>query len=175
MTLQNFGVTSPTTEITKQVMTVSRPEVSFEPIVLDIYNSKVKYAGKYTWSDCTLVVRDDASGAVSKLVGEQVQKQFDFYEQSSAVSGIDYKFTTVIEILDGGNGTSTPNVLETFELDGCFLNKVTYQGADYKSSDPMDVTLVISFDNAIQTDASGNPTNGIGISVPRTSGTQATG
>ena len=83
-------------------------------MTLDVYNSRIKYAGKHTWSDLTLTVRDDVSGAVSKLVGEQVQKQFDFFEQASAASGIDYKFTTVIEILDGGNGAFEPTVLEAF-------------------------------------------------------------
>jgi hypothetical protein len=47
------------------------------------------------------------NNSVSKLVGEQVQKQFDFFEQASAASGIDYKFTTRIEMLDGGNGASS--------------------------------------------------------------------
>ena len=175
VTLQNFGVTSPTTEITKQVMTMTRPEVTMETQTIDVYNSQIKYAAKPKWSDVTLVIRDDATGAVSKLVGEQIQKQFDFFEQASAVSGIDYKFTTVIEILDGGNGTSIPTVLETFELDGCFINKAKYADMDYKSSEPVQIDLTISFDNAIQTDGSGNPTTGIGIAVPRTSGTQATG
>lgn len=172
--LQNFGVTSPTTEITKQVMTCTRPEVSFENMVLDVYNSKIKYAGKHTWSDLTLVVRDDVTGAVSKLVGEQVQKQFDFFEQASAASGIDYKFTTVIEILDGGNGAFEPQVLEAFECEGCYLQKVAYQGGDYKTSDPMDITMTISFDNAIQLNASGNPV-GIGQNVGRAVRTLATG
>jgi len=174
VTLQNFGVTSPTTEITKQVMNVTRPEVSFEQITLDVYNSKIKLAGKHSWSDLTLTVRDDVSGAVSKLVGEQVQKQFDFFEQSSAASGIDYKFTTVIEILDGGNGAFEPNVLEAFECEGCYVNKVTYQGGDYTSNDPLDIALTISFDNAIQTNASGNPI-GIGQNVGRSIRTLATG
>ena len=172
--LQNFGVTSPTTEITKQVMTVTRPEVTFDSKVIEVYNSKIKYAGKHTWSDATLVVRDDASGHVSKLVGEQVQKQFDFFEQSSAASGIDYKFSAVIEILDGGNGAFEPTVLESFELDGCFLTKVAYQGGDYTSSDPMDISMTISFDNAIQYNASGNPV-GIGQNVGRAINTLATG
>ncbi len=39
-------------------------------------------------------IRDDASGSVSKLVGEQLQKQMDFLEMASASSGIDYKFLT---------------------------------------------------------------------------------
>lgn len=172
--LQNFGVTSPTTEITKQVMNVTRPEVTFENMTLDVYNSRIKYAGKHTWSDLTLTVRDDVTGAVSKLVGEQVQKQFDFFEQASAASGIDYKFTTVIEILDGGNGAFEPTVLEAFELDGCYLQKVTYQGGDYTSSDPMDIAMTITFDNAIQLNASGNPV-GIGQNVGRAVRTLATG
>ena len=174
VSLLNFGVTSPTTEITKQVMTVTRPEVSFENMTIDVYNSKIKYAGKHSWADVTLVIRDDVSGAVSKLVGEQVQKQFDFFEQASAASGIDYKFTTVIEILDGGNGAFEPNVLEAFELEGCYLQKVVYQGGDYKSSDPMDISLTITYDNAIQTNASGNPI-GIGQNVGRAVRTLATG
>jgi hypothetical protein len=174
VSLQNFGVTSPTTEITKQVMSCTRPEVSFEQIVLDVYNSKIKMAGKHSWADITLTVRDDVSGAVSKLVGEQVQKQFDFFEQASAASGIDYKFTTVVEILDGGNGAFEPTVLETFELEGCYVNKVVYQGGDYKSNDPLDIALTISYDNAIQTNASGNPI-GIGQNVGRTVRTLATG
>ena len=172
--LQNFGVTKPTTEITKQVMNVTRPEVTFENMTLDVYNSRIKYAGKHTWSDLTLTVRDDVSGAVSKLVGEQVQKQFDFFEQASAASGIDYKFTTVIEILDGGNGAFEPTVLEAFELEGCYLQKVTYQGGDYTSSDPLDIAMTITFDNAIQTNASGNPV-GIGQNVGRAINTLATG
>ena len=174
VTLQNFGVTAPTTELTKQVMTVTRPEVTFENMTLDVYNSRIKYAGKHTWSDITLVVRDDVTGAVSKLVGEQVQKQFDFFEQASAASGIDYKFTAVIEILDGGYGAFEPTVLESFELEGCYLQKVKYADGDYKSSEPMQIDLTITYDNAIQTNASGNPV-GIGQNVGRTVRTIATG
>ena len=153
VTLENFGVTTPRTELTKQVMTCTRPEVSFETITLDVYNSKIKYAGKPSWADATLVVRDDVSNAVSRLVSEQLQKQFDFFEQASASSGIDYKFSAVIELLDGGNGAYTPTTLETWTLYGCYLNKVTYQGGDYKSSDPMDITMTLTFDNAVQTAA----------------------
>jgi hypothetical protein len=174
VTLQNFGVTAPTTEITKQVITCTRPEVSFENIEMHVYNSKIKYAGKHSWADVTLTVRDDVSGAVSKLVGEQVQKQFDFFEQASAASGIDYKFTSVIEILDGGNGAFEPTVLESFELEGCYLQKVVYQGGDYSSSDAMDIAMTITYDNAIQTNSSGNPI-GIGQNVGRSIRTLATG
>jgi hypothetical protein len=171
VTLQNFGISTPTTELTKQVMDVTRPSVTFEEITLDLYNSKVYLAGKPSWEAITLNLREDVNGNVQRLVGEQLQKQFDFFEQSSAASGIDYKFTTVIEILDGGNGANTPNVLETFELLGCFVQNANYNGLNYTENAPVNITLSIRFDNAIQ-----SPQGvGIGTAVGRTLGSLAIG
>lgn len=174
VSLENFGISKPTTELTKQVMNITRPGVSFENVELNVYNSKINYAGRYTWADVNLVVRDDVTGAVSKLVGEQIQKQFDFFEQSSAASGIDYKFLTRIEILDGGNGDTAVRTLETFELYGCYLQNTVYSNTDYSSSDPIDITLTIKYDNALQVDGSG-AANGIGLNVGRSVRTFATG
>lgn len=172
--LENFGVSKPTTELTKQVVSTGRPDVSFENKELNVYNSKINYAGKPTWAEISLVLRDDVTNAVSKLVGEQIQKQFDFFEQASASSGSDYKFTTKIELLDGGNGASEPGILETFELYGCYVTKATYQGGAYDSSDAMDITLSIKYDNAIQVNTGGTAV-GIGAAIGRTVRTLATG
>ena len=169
--LENFGVSTPRSELTKQVVDCSRPNLTFDNITLDVYNSKVYMAGKHTWDPITITVRDDVNNAVSKLVGEQVQKQFDFFEQASAVSGIDYKFVSRIEMLDGGNGASTPNVLETWELYGAYIESVNYNTLAYATSDPVTITLNIRYDNAIQTPQG----TGIGTAVTRTLGTLATG
>jgi hypothetical protein len=150
VTLLGFG-TSSSTELTKQVMDVTRPKVSFEEIPIEIYNSKIKIAGKYTWENITLNLRDDASSTVIKLVGQQIQKQFDFHEQASARSGIDYKFTTRIEILDGGNGAAAPVVLETWECYGCFLQNTDYGDLNYTENSPATVALTIVYDNAMHT------------------------
>ena len=171
VTFLNFGVTQPSTELTKQVMDFKRPSVSFDPIEIPIYNSKVYLAGKPTWAEVTCNLRDDSGGEVSKRVGEQMQKQYDFFEQSSASSGIDYKFTTVLEILDGGNGTNTPNILETWELYGCYLSTADYADVNYATNDPVTIALTIRYDNALQT-----PTGaGIGAQITRTLGTVITG
>jgi len=171
---ENLGVSKPTTELTKQVVTAGRPSVEFDDITLDVYNSRIKMAGKPKWNDVSIVVRDDVTGAVSKLVGEQVQKQFDFFEQSSAASGIDYKFVTKIELLDGGNGAYEPTVLESWELYGCYLQKSEYMSTDYAKSDPLTITMNIRYDNAIQVNAAGAPA-GVGIAVGRTVRTLTTG
>ena len=169
VTLDSFGVPGqPTTELTKQVMNVSRPEVSFEEIKLPVYNSTVKLLGKHNFADAKLTIRDDASGVVSRKVGEQLQKQFDFFEQSGAASGIDYKFRMRVEMLDGGNGAFEPVTLESFEFLGCFIKQATYQGGDYAdATNPMDIALTITYDNAIQLDAPGGAASGIGLDVGR--------
>jgi hypothetical protein len=161
---ENFGVSTPRTELTKQVMDFTRPSVSFEDVPIEIYNSRLYLAGKYTWEEVTVNLRDDASGQISRLIGEQVQKQFDFMEQASAASGIDYKFLTKFEVLDGGNGAAEPNVLETWELYGCYVRQVNYNDANYAESAPMTIAMNIRFDNALQTPLS----SGIGAQVART-------
>jgi hypothetical protein len=172
VTLENFGVSTPTTELTKQVIDVTRPNVSFEQMTIDVYNSRVYLAGKHTWEPITLNLREDVNNNVQKLVGEQLQKQFDFYEQSSAASGLDYKFVTRIEILDGGNGANTPTVLETFELYGCYCESANYNTLAYSNStDPVSVTLNIRYDNAIQSPQG----TGVGTAIGRTVNTLVTG
>ena len=172
VSLQNFGVTTPTTELTKQVVDVTRPTVAFEPIEIPVYNSKAYLAGKHTWSPITINLREDVNNNVQKLVGEQLQKQFDFYEQSSAASGLDYKFATRIEILDGGNGANTPTVLETFELYGCYVEAANYNQLAYSAgTEPVTVTLNIRYDNAVQTPQG----TGIGTAIGRTVNTLVTG
>jgi hypothetical protein len=171
VTFVNFGVSQPTTELTKQVKTFSRPSLQFEDIVLDVYNSKIHIAGKSAWQSISCELRDDAGGNVSRLVGEQLQKQMDFLEQSSAASGIDYKFLTRFEVLDGGNGTNAPNVLEDWEILGCYIQDCNWNDADYSASADMTISLTIMFDNAIQNP----PGSGVGAVIARTVNDVATG
>ena len=173
VTFLGLGVSQPTTELTKQVMNFSRPQVTFANIDLPIYNSTIRLAGKHEWSDITCEVRDDAGGNVSRLVGEQLQKQLDFLEQSSAASGIDYKFVTVFEVLDGGNGVNVPIALETWTIQGCYLQGVNYNSADYGDNSPMTVAMTIRYDNALQTTTGADV--GVGASIPLTVNNVATG
>ena len=148
---EGFGVSADRVELTKQVIDIKRPSVAFSPITLDVYNSKVYIQGKPEWQETSVNFRDDAGGNVARLVGEQIQKQFDFLEQASAVSGADYKFILRYEVLDGGNGAATPNVLETWELYGCFISNADYGDLNYGSNEDARIALNIRFDNAIQT------------------------
>jgi hypothetical protein len=168
----NFGTSASTNELTKQVIDVTRPSVSFGEITIPIYNSTMYLAGRHEWQPMTINVRDDATGSVSKLVGQQLQKQMDFVEQASAATGQDYKFQTNVEILDGGNGTAAPVVLETWEVYGCFLQGANYNNLAYSSNEVVTIQLAIRYDNAVQSPL----TSGVGVSVGRAfGGTSATG
>ena len=171
VSLENFGVSTPTTELTKQVVDITRPNLSFETTTIDVYNSKVYLAGKHTWEAVTLTLREDVSNNVQKLVGEQLQKQFDFFEQSAAASGSDYKFVTRIEVTDGANGANAVTILETFELYGCYIESANYNQLAYGTSEPVTVTLSLRYDNAIQTPQG----TGVGTAVGRTTNTLITG
>ena len=166
---ENFGTSTPTTELTKQVAEAARPHVQFENQQIHVYNSIVNLAGKAKWQTIKIVLRDDVTGAVSRLVGEQLQKQFDFFEQSTASSGGDYKFTLRIEMLDGGNGAFTPNVLEVWECYGCYLQDVTYGDLKYSDQNPVQLSLTIQPDNCLQVQGGSEPASS------RTELTMATG
>ena len=165
VTFLNFGVGA-TVELTKQVMDINRPQISFEEITLPIYNSTLYLAGRHSWNELTVNLRDDASGSVSKLVGQQVQKQLDMVEQASAATGQDYKFQTNIEILDGGNGTAAPIVLETWETYGCYLKTANYGALNYGSNEIATIALTIRYDNAVQSPLS----SGVGTNIGRVLG-----
>jgi hypothetical protein len=160
---------SNTVELSKQVVDIKRPSLNFNPITIDVYNSKIYLQGKPEWGETTINFRDDASGNVTKLVGQQIQKQFDFLEQSSAPTGADYKFSITYEVLDGGNGQNSPTVLETWHLYGCLISQVDYGDMAYNSSDPVQISCNIRFDNALQTPE----TEGVGTKIapyPQNSG-----
>lgn len=161
ITFENFGSGNSTTELTKQVAEAARPSVKFADQKIEIYNSVIHYAGKPAWDPISVKLRDDVTNAVTILVGEQNQKQFDFFEQSSAASAGDYKFTMRIEMLDGGNGTGTPTVLESWMCYGCYVVSTNYTDLKYSDQGPAMIDLSIQFDNAVQI----SPTNALGAAT----------
>lgn len=152
----NFGITgnSVTTEFTRQVMNVTRPKLSHDEVPLDSYNSRAYVAGKHTWDMVTIVLRDDVSNNLTKLVGGQIQRQMDHRQQKTPtgatptggfLAGSDYKFNTYVETLDGNSATP----IEVFSLEGCFIQNVDYGQTDYTSSEPVQITLAVRFDNCL--------------------------
>ena len=146
VTFANLGF-STATQVSRNVISVSRPALDHDDLTIDVYNSKIRLAGKHTWQDVSLVLRDDVDSEVIAAIGQQLNKQVDHGAQSSAKAGQGYKFTTIIETLDGGNdGTET--VLDKWELVGCFIPSVQYGDLNYATSEQVQVTVTLRYDNA---------------------------
>jgi len=143
---QNFGENNGLREMTANVVTVTRPKITYNEVQLDSYNSVAWIFGKHTFDPIEITLRDDLINSVVSAVGAQVQKQMNHFEQTSAVAGINYKFSMEIHSLDGTDNDQ----LESWVLDGCWLQAVAYGDGDYASGDPNIITLTVRFDNATQ-------------------------
>jgi len=157
--LNNFGGNAETKVLTQNVQSVKRPTIQVEDVIIDSYNSRSYLQGKHTWEPITITVRDDITNQVAKLVGAQVQRQLNHFQQSTPASGSDYKFDTQIEILDGVNAGAS----EVWFLEGCFLTNVDYSDSDYSANDPVQVIMTVRYDNAIHFEGD-NDVNGRTVS-----------
>ena len=101
--------------------------------------------GKSEWDDISMVVRDTIDNTVTKSVASQLQVQMDHYNQTGYRAGQNYKFTTIIQLLDGNYDTGSA----AWTLEGCWLPSVEYGELDYSSSEMQTITMGIRYDNAI--------------------------
>ena len=149
----NLGINDAIREMTQNVVSATRPKISQTEVELHSYNSVAYIAGKHAWESVTVTLRDDINNAVISAIGAQLQKQINHFEQTSAVAGINYKFAMEIDSLDG----TTNEELESWRMDGCWLQNVSYPDGDYSISDPNQVELTIRYD--VATNQKGPNTN----------------
>lgn len=158
--LGGFGGSSDSRVLTQNVQSVTRPKITYEEVVIDSYNSKIYAQGKHTWDTTSVTLRDDITNATTKLVGAQVQRQLNHFQQTTPASASDFKFDMQIEVLDGSNTGAS----EVWFLEGCFFTNVDYSDGDYSASDPVQIILTIRFDNAThyqgENDVDGRSTGG---------------
>lgn len=154
--------------ISQMVSDVKRPSWKMEKQTIDVYNSKINYAGKLSWDPIELTIRDSVKNETMQSLAAQLQRQFDFYEQSSAASSGDYKFDMVIEILDGMNGSNETTVIERWECLGCFIESANYDTLDYKESTPVTIKLSIQPDACHQLIGGTGTERAGGTAVPKT-------
>ena len=147
----NLGGGTLKDQTTQNVISASRPNLTHEEVIVDSYNSKMYLAGKHTWEPVTIVLRDDMDSNVIKVLGEQLNKQVDHTDQSSAIAGSAYKFSVKIETLDGQNGSTKPTTFDEWDLQGAFISNIQYGDLNYADSNMVQVTLTVRYDHAVHT------------------------
>lgn len=151
VTFTNLGGTAEGPLVTKNVISVTRPALDHDDVTVDTYNSKIRLAGKHMWQDVTLVLRDDVDSNVIKQLGQQMSRQVNHNTQTSRRAGSNYKFSMKIETLDGSNDGNDNAVLDSWELVGAFIPSIQYGDLNYGTSDVVQVTATIRYDNASHT------------------------
>ena len=146
--MSHFGPIAGGLELTQQVESIAKPSIKYNTIEVNSYNSKAFFAGKHEWEEIELVVKDDITNSVTALITHQIQKQLNHYEQTSFGAGINYKFITYIETMDGGNDV----VLDAWMLEGCMLTSVKFSPLNYSTNEMQKITMSIRFDNATMTE-----------------------
>ena len=143
------GTGTDTKALTREIISVGRPNLTHDEVTIDVYNSRIFLAGKHTWEPLAIVMRDDINSDVITLLNQQVTNQVDHFEQSAALAGSQYKFSTIIETLDGtSSATSATTVLDTWSLSGCFVQNMTWGESNYATSEPVQITMTVRYDNA---------------------------
>ena len=74
---------------TRNVISVTRPALTHDEVVVDAYNSRIYLAGKHTWDPVTVVFRDDVDSALLRELNNQLNIQVDHANQSSPRAGSD--------------------------------------------------------------------------------------
>lgn len=139
----NFGPFGSQDDLTWNIATVSKPSITHEDVAIHSYNSTAYYAGKHSWGTIEMTLRDTYSNSASRLVGAQLQKQLNHFEQRGVPAGQNYKFTMFIESLDGQ--TDVP--VELWTVEGGFLQSVNWGDLDYTDSNPQMISCTIRADN----------------------------
>lgn len=163
VTFANMGGGADSQPVSMQAVTVARPKLTFEKVPLHRYNSVSYIAGKHTWDPMSLTLQDDVTGTASAVIQAQLQKQqwligAEGQWLAAAGEGSLYKFVSYLDMLDGND-----QVVEKWTIEGCFIENADWTDLDYSSSEPVQITLSISYDHARQN--IGGYTQGPGIAT----------
>jgi len=123
--------------------TATRPQITFDETVIDYINVKRYLAGKATWAPLNLTLYDPIVPSASQKVMEWIRL---CYENVTGRMGYAqfYKKTINIKMLDPLGA-----VVEDWELQGTWVQDSNWNDLDYSVSDPVDIALVLRFDQAV--------------------------
>lgn len=149
-------------DLSLQVVTFTRPSISYEEIQLDRYNSRIYVAGKHQFEPCNMTVEDDVTNRATNAIQTQLERQQRLIGATgpwlnTEATAFGYKFAMTFEQLDGNE-----TVVEQWKYEGCFMQAVDYTDADYSTGEKMTINLTVRFDHARQVLISGVTGSAIG-------------
>lgn len=123
--------------------TATRPQVTFGETVIDYINQKRYLSGKGTWAPINITFNDPIVPSASQKVMEWVRLNWENTTGRMGYSAM-YKKDIALKMLDPVGA-----VVEQWTLQGAWVQDSNFGDLDYSSDDPVDITTVIRFDQAI--------------------------
>jgi hypothetical protein len=122
---------------------ISRPNVSFNEVVLDHINVKRKLKGKANWENITCDLYDPVTPSGAQAVMEWIRLSHESVTGRDGYSDF-YKKNINIRTL-GPVG----DVVEEWILKGAFVSNANFGDMDWTSDTPANISITINMDYAI--------------------------
>ena len=123
--------------------TASRPQVVFDETIIDYVNQKRYLAGKGAWQPLNIALYDPIVPSASQKVSEWLRLCWENVTGRMGYANF-YKKTINLKLLD-----PTGAVVEEWELQGTWVQDANFNDLDYSVSDPVDIALVLRYDQAV--------------------------
>jgi hypothetical protein len=157
----NFGASQEPApyDLTRQIKTFGRPNLTFEIQTLYSYVSTVYVNSRAEWETISISFFDDITNSVMRRVQNQVAKQQNFFDQTMSRAGENYKFEMDLDVLAGGQSAGAvaadPNILQKWCFAGCQIVDTDLGEMTYDSAEAMEISMTIRYDNVIGFDQNG--------------------
>jgi hypothetical protein len=123
--------------------TAARPQITFDETVIDYINVKRYLSGKATWQPLNITLYDPIVPSAAQKVAEWIRLDFENVTGRMGYAQF-YKKTINLKLLDPVGA-----VVEDWELQGTWIQDANFNDLDYSVSDPVDIALILRFDQAV--------------------------
>ena len=123
--------------------TATRPQLTFDETVIDYINQKRYLSGKGTWAPLNLSLYDPIVPSAAQKVLEWIRLDWENTTGRMGYASF-YKKTINLKLLDPVGA-----VVEDWELQGTWIQDANFNDLDYTVSDPVDIAMVLRFDQAV--------------------------
>lgn len=123
--------------------TAARPQIIAEETVIDYINTKRYVSGKHAWNPISVTMNDPVAPSAAQKIMAWLQLN---YESQTGRMGYatQYKKSITLKVLD-----PTGTVAELWDLTGAWPQDINWGDLDYASSDNLEITFSLRFDNAV--------------------------
>jgi len=125
------------------IKTANRPTITTEEQEIPFMNSTRYIAGKTKFDAITVTLHDAIAPSGAQQVMEWIRTHFESVSGRAGYADF-YKRDCQLKLLD-----PVGTVVELWDMKGCFITNATFGDLDYSSSDAVDISLTLRFDNCV--------------------------